>query len=299
MSRKIITDEFIHRLESLTYHMGSPMRGFFGGIHKTKSYGSTVEFADFREYVLGDDLRHIDWNLYSRFEKHYVKLFVDERQMITHVFLDCSASMAKIDPNKGDFALKTAAAIGYLAVHSFDRLSFQLINEKQSYDDEGAIVGKDAYFRSISQLEQVKFAGDADIEKAVLQTRNIGSNDGLVVIISDFLTDNNWKKAVDYLRYKKKQVMLIQVLSPAELEPTYRGRIQLVDSESSHTFDDKNFKMKITKSHIDAYKEALKDYQEEIKQFCSSRGVHFIKASSDEQIEQLIFEKLEQVGTVK
>lgn len=299
MSRKIITDDFIHRLESLTYHMGAPMRGFFGGIHKTKSYGSTVEFADFREYVLGDDLRHIDWNLYSRFEKHYIKLFVDERQMVTNVFIDCSASMSKTDPDKANYALRIAATIGYLAVHSLDRLSYQILRADNKNQEANVITGKEAYFRKVSELENTKFEGDVDLEKAIMSTINIGSNDGLCVIISDFLTESNWKKAIDYLLYRKKQVLLIQVLSPNEIDPPYRGRVQLLDSEASHTFDERNFKMKITKSHVEAYNEALRDYQEDIKQFCSSRGVHFITTSSDETIEKLVYEKLERIGTVK
>ena len=299
MTRKIIDDQFIYRLESLSYHMGVPMRGFFGGNHRTKSYGSTVEFADFREYVLGDDLRYIDWNLYSRFEKHYIKLFVDERQMVTHIFLDCSASMAKIDPSKAFFALRTAAALGYLAVHSLDRVSFQMLHQNKSFEIDGVVTGKDAFFRAAKKLEDVKFKGEVNIEKAILSTLNIGANDGLCVIISDFLTENNWKKAVDYLLYRKKQVMLIQVLSPNEINPAYNGRVQLVDAEASHVLDERNIKMKITKSHIEAYKMALADYQDDIKKFCSSRGVHFLTASSDDKIEKLIFNKLEQVGTVK
>ena len=78
MGKRIISDEFISHLDSLVQNMKKPMQGFFGGNHRTTTYGSTVEFADYREYVLGDDLRRIDWNLYSRFEKHYIKLFVDE-----------------------------------------------------------------------------------------------------------------------------------------------------------------------------------------------------------------------------
>ncbi len=299
MNHKIITDDFIHRLESLTYHMGAPMRGFFGGIHKTKSYGSTVEFADFREYVLGDDLRHIDWNLYSRFEKHYVKLFVDERQMITNVFIDCSASMSKTNPDKATHALRIAATIGYLAVHSLDRLSFNILSAQYENKEATSITGKEAFYRKITELEHTKFKGDVDLDKAIMSTQNIGSNDGLCVIISDFLTESNWKKAVDYLLYKKKQVLLVQVLSPNEIDPPYRGRVQLIDSEASHAFDERNLKMKITKSHIEAYKEALRDYQEDIKNYCSSRGVHFISSPSNESIEQFVFEKLERIGTIK
>ncbi len=299
MKHTIIDDGFISRLETLSFHMGIPMRGFFGGNHRTKSYGSTVEFADFREYVLGDDLRHIDWNLYSRFEKHFIKLFVDERQMITQVFLDCSASMEKINPNKAKFALKTSAAIGYLAIHNMDRLQLHMIHGNKAESVEGVITGKDAYYRAVSKLETVDFYGEVNIDDAILSIPEIGSNDGLCVIVSDFLSENNWKKAVDYLLYKKKQVILIQVLTPQEIDPGYTGRIQLVDCETTHPLDDRNFKMKISKSDIEAYKLALKDYQDDIKKFCTSRGVHFIVANSEESIEKLIFQKLEQVGTVK
>ena len=128
---------------------------------------------------------------------------------------------------------------------------------------------------------------------------NIGSNDGLTVIISDFLTENNWKKAIDYLIYLKREVLLIQVLSEDELNPQYSGRIRLVDSEAKDPLDDRNLKMKINKSDFKAYKQALHDYQSEIKQFCHARGAHFISISSKDPVERLIFDRLAKVGTVK
>jgi uncharacterized protein (DUF58 family) len=299
MKRKILNDEFIGRLETLTFHMSAPMRGFFGGNHRTNTYGSTVEFADFREYVLGDDIRHIDWNLFSRFEKHYIKLFVDERQMWTQILIDCSASMAKIDFSKATFALKAAAAIGYITIHNMDRVSMRLIKGETLEDIDGVITGKDAFYRAITSLEETEFKGFADIEKSVMNGLNIGSNDGLTVIISDFLTDNNWKKAVDYLVFKKRQVLLIQILSEDELNPQYTGRLRLVDSEAKDPLDESNMRLKITRSDIKAYEQALRDYQEDIKSFCTSRGAHFVSVSSKDSVERLVFDKLAQVGTVK
>ena len=299
MKRKILNDEFIGRLETLTFHMSAPMRGFFGGNHRTNTYGSTVEFADFREYVLGDDIRHIDWNLFSRFEKHYIKLFVDERQMWTQILIDCSASMAKIDFSKATFALKAAAAIGYITIHNMDRVSMRLIKGETLEDIDGVITGKDAFYRAITSLEETEFKGFADIEKSVMNGLNIGSNDGLTVIISDFLTDNNWKKAVDYLVFKKRQVLLIQILSEDELNPQYTGRLRLVDSEAKDPLDESNMRLKITRSDIKAYDQALRDYQEDIKSFCTSRGAHFVSVSSKDSVERLVFNKLAQVGTVK
>jgi uncharacterized protein (DUF58 family) len=298
MKKTILNDEFIGRLETLTYHMSAPMRGFFGGNHRTNTYGSTVEFADFREYVLGDDIRHIDWNLFSRFEKHFIKLFVDERQMWTQILIDCSTSMAKIDFSKATFALKAAAAIGYISIHNMDRVSMRLIKGETLEDIDGVITSKDDFYRAISTLEQTEFKGYADIEKSVMNGLHIGNNDGLTVIISDFLTENNWKKAVDYLVYKKRQILLIQVLSEDELNPQYTGRLRLVDSEAASPLDESNMRMKITRSDLKAYEQALTDYQEDMKSFCTARGAHYIAVSSKDSVERLIFDKLAQVGTV-
>lgn len=299
MKKRIIDDEFIGRLEALTLQMLTPMQGYFGGSHRTKTYGSTIEFADFREYVLGDDIRRIDWNLYSRFEKHFIKLFVDERQMHIQVFLDCSASMAKINPAKAEYAMRVAAAMGFLAVHNMDKLSIKLMKGDQSQDLTPLIVGKDAYYNAMDKLENVEFKGETIIENAVSNCTNPGYNDGLTVIISDFLTDSDWKKAVDYLLYRHRQVMLIQVLSPEEIDPTYNGRIFLRDSESDDVTDPKNMKMRITQAAFKAYKEALDDYIADIKSFCSSRGVDFITARSDEPVEKLIFGRLYESGVIK
>ena len=90
MKESFLNDQFFSRLETLSLNLRSNLAGYFGGQHLVTTYGQTVEFADFREYQLGDDIRRIDWNLYSRFEKYFLKLFTDERQMQVQIFLDCS-----------------------------------------------------------------------------------------------------------------------------------------------------------------------------------------------------------------
>lgn len=299
MQKHILDDNFITRLERLTFHMLQPMRGFFGGNHVTKSHGQTVEFADFREYVLGDDIRHIDWNLYSRFEKHFIKLFVDERQMSTQIFLDGSLSIHKADKDKSALMLKMAAAIGYLGVHTMDKISFYAMYENESVNLSGLITSKDAFYRSLSTLESMPFKGDVDIEKAIINTPNLGSNDGLTIIISDFMTDSNWKKAVDFLLYKKRQVLLIQILSPEDINPHFSGRMRLLDTEAVDVLDNRNMRIRITKGHIIAYQEALKDFKEDIKTFSTKRGIHFISLVSDEEAERVIFNQLLRIGMVK
>ena len=299
MKDSYLNDQFFSRLEALSLNLRANLAGYFGGKHLVSTYGQTVEFSDFREYQLGDDIRRIDWNLYSRFEKYFLKLFTDERQMHVQIFLDASASMGKAIPQKANYAVATAAALGFLAVSNMDKVSFHIMKENHAENPYGTIVGKNAFFRAISELEKVEFNEDVDIEACVTGCPNTGSNNGLSVIISDFCTESSWKKAVDYLCYKKRQVLLIQVLAPEEVEPTYDGRVSLIDSESIDASDPRNMKLRINRSLQAAYAEALKDFKQEIKEFCTKRGVDFLSVETDAAIERVLFGELLKVGIME
>ena len=295
MKNPYLNDAFFGRMETLALNLKADLAGFFGGKHLVKTYGQTVEFADYREYMLGDDIRRIDWNLYSRFEKFFLKLFTDERQMHVQVFIDCSASMGKADPKKGAYAVGVGAALGFLAVHNMDKMSFKLIKEDRAEDPFGTIVGKNTFFKAISKLEEMEFGGESDLCNAITSCQ-MGSNDGLTVIISDFFTDSDWKKAVDYLCYKKKQVMLVQILTPDELDPAYSGRLDLIDAEANDLLDAKNMRIRIARSPQLAYEEAMKDFKEDIRAFCASRGAGFVSVSTEKPIEKVLFKELLKVG---
>ena len=296
MKGSYLNDAFFSRLETLALELRANLGGFFGGKHLVRTYGQTVEFADYREYMLGDDIRRIDWNLYSRFEKFFLKLFTDERQMHTQIFIDCSASMGKDIPEKANYTIGVAAALGYLSVHNMDKVSFRFVRGNDAENKFGTIVGKRAFFDAISSFDSIDFDGESDIYKAVTGCPNLGTNDGLTVIISDFFTDSDWRKAVDFLCFKKKQVLLIQVLTPDEIEPAYDGRINLIDSEAEGMEDLKNLKLKINRSNHLAYAEALADMKEELRSFCASRGADFISVSTDHPLEKMLFKELLKVG---
>lgn len=293
--KSLLSDEFFGRLETLALNLKADLAGFFGGKHLVKTYGQTVEFADYREYMLGDDIRRIDWNLYSRFEKFFIKLFTDERQTHTQIYLDCSASMGKINQTKGAYAIAVAAALGFLSIHNMDKVSFKLLQEGKAEDPYGVIVGKTSFFRVISGLEKLEFNGEVRISDAICG-KTEGTNDGLSVIISDFMTDYDWKKAVDYFIYKKRQVLLIHVLAPEDIDPLYTGRVNLIDSEAGSLEDEKNMRIRITRSMQLAYEEALRDFKEDIRSFARSRGAEYICVNSDTPIEKMLFGELLKVG---
>lgn len=296
MAVSYLNDAFFSRLETLALNLKADLAGFFGGKHLVRTYGQTVEFADYREYMLGDDIRRIDWNLYSRFEKFFIKLFTDERQMHTRIYLDCSASMGHVEPEKGAYAVGVAAALGFLSVHNMDKVSFNLIKGDRAENPYGTIVGKQSFFRAIRSLESLQFEDCSDISAAITNSVDAGTKDGLCVIISDFFTENDWKKAVDYLTYKKRQVLLIQVLTPEEIDPVYTGRYNLIDAEATDMLDGRNMKLRITGSMQTAYEQALKDMIADMSSFCASRDAGFISVRTDVPIEKMLFGELLKTG---
>ena len=298
MKGSYLNDGFFSRLETLALNLRADLLGFFGGKHLVRTYGQTVEFADYREYMLGDDIRRIDWNLYSRFEKYFLKLFTDERQMHVQIFLDCSASMGHDNPQKAQYAVGLAAALGFLAVHNMDKASFNLIKGDRAENQYGTLVGKRSFFNAISALEDVTFTGEADLAKAITSATNTGTNDGLTVIISDFMTEHDWKKAVDYLVYKRRQVLLVHVMTPEEIEPSYSGRYDLIDMESEAPEDPRNLKLRITPTLQKAYEEAFRDFVADIRSFASSREAGYLLANTATPIERTLFGELLKVGVI-
>ena len=298
MKVSYINDDFFSRLETCALNLRTDLTGFFGGKHLVKTYGQTVEFADYREYMLGDDIRRIDWNLFSRFEKFFLKLFTDERQMHTQIYIDCSASMGKPNAKKAAYALGFAAALGFLSVHNMAKLSYRLIRGGSCTDPFGLIVGKTPFFRAVSEFESIPFEEEADLGEAILSSE-VSNGNGLSVIISDFFTESDWKKAVDFLCYKKRQVLLVQVLAPEDRDPSYSGRVNLIDSESADALDERNMKINATRGMQLAYAEALKDYLADMRSFCTSRGAEFVSVTCDKPIEKELFGELLKTGILE
>lgn len=294
MGKIVINEEFLQQVETTQMLLKNNVAGMFGGNHQSKSYGSSCEFADYRDYMEGDDTTKIDWNAYARFEKLYLKLYLDERQMHTRIYIDASRSMEYGDSRKAEQALKAAALLAYLSVCEMDKVSVYAIREGEVIEIMSGIVGKDAYLNAIHQLNEVEFAGDSCITDAILPSK-VGYGDGMSIIISDFLTDNNYELAIDHLTDKRRDVMCLQILSREELKPQIRGKVHFFDSENSARTYRKDINREIAK----AYQEALTYATERIRQYCLSRGAAYVLASAEDPIGNVFFEKMVSMGVLK
>lgn len=297
--RNIIDDAFISMLETRDLNVHSSLNGLFGGNRRTVKHGSSAEFADYQEYVPGDDLRRIDWNLYARFEKLYIKLFVDERQLHHRIYVDCSASMDWGEPHKGETALKLAAALGFLAVQSMDRVSIIEMHDDICNSVATSVIGKERFYEAVDKLNRTEFWGNSEMGAALAKEEDVGNGDGMSVIISDFLTESEWKSGAEYLRYHNREVCLMQVLSPEEMDPLIMGKMWLLDSEAKSNDDPRNRRMEITRDTLKAYALALEYHQNELKEFCDVRGIPFVTVCSDEPIENILFMKSTESGIIQ
>ena len=290
----VIDEEFLQQLERLQMLVKNNVAGLFGGNHQRKTFGSSCEFSDYRDYMAGDDITKIDWNAYARFEKLFLKLYLDERQMHTRIYIDASRSVGYGKGKKDVQALKTAAALAYLSVCEMDKVSIYVIREKQVECIIANMLGKESFTASIGKLNDITFDGDSYISEAILPS-TVGYGDGMSIIISDFLTDNDFENAVNYLVGKKRDVFCIQILSEEELNPKARGKLHYFDSENGDKFYRKN----ITRDIIHAYKLALEYATGRIRDLCHSRGAEYMLVSAEEEITEVFFEKLVTEGVLK
>ena len=294
MNKSVINEEFLQQVEMLQTLVKNNIAGLFGGNHQSKSYGSSCEFADYRDYEAGDDMAKLDWNAYARFDKLYLKLYLDERQMHTRIYIDASRSMEFGKSKKAEQALRIAATIAYLSVHEMDKVSVYLIRDKQIHEVIGGMVGKDAYITEIGKLNEVEFSGDSYISETILPSK-VGYGDGMSVLISDFLTDNDYEAAIEHLAQKKRHVFCVQILSKEELNPQARGKMHFFDSENPRMSYRKNIDREIAR----AYKEALQYATERIRSYCLSRGADYLLASAEDSIGEIFFGKMVDLGVMK
>ena len=282
----VFDEAFLRQLERLLLLMKSPVRGGLKGGRRSVKRGQSAEFADYRDYSLGDDLRQLDWNVYARLERLFVKLFVEEEDVTATFLIDVSASMDTGRPPKLIFAKRAAAALGYIALASEDRVAISTLGGRVGRR-QASLRGSGRVFRLLSSLSGIGItAGETDLLAAARHAAAQLTGRGVLVLISDLL-DANAGRAVRELAGTSAELIVLHVLSPDELDPKLEGDLRLVDSETDEGVD-----VTIDLATLDAYKTRLAAWQAEFAAICAKRRASYVPVPSDLPLTDLVFAEL-------
>jgi uncharacterized protein (DUF58 family) len=295
---------YLRKLEKLAILSRRAMAGQSKGERRSPKRGQSVEFADFRPYVRGDDIRRIDWNAYARLERFFIKLFVEEEDLTVHLLLDVSRSMDWGQPNKLRYALRTAGALGYIALVGLDRvtaaafgLEFENGNgARRVYTPHRGKRQALGFFNYLQDLAgSPAYQGDSPFDPG----RELGryaasaSQPGPSVLISD-LMDEGWMQGIHSLAARGFEVSVIHLLSPEELDPQLSGDLKLLDSENQAEVE-----ISADFDVLARYRETLQEWREELHRFCSQRRVHYIPVDTAIPMDELLFAWLRSGGLLK
>lgn len=282
---KILDNETLNKIQSLSLQFKMPVSGQAAGNRKSRSKGSSVEFSDFREYVPGDDFRRVDWNAYGRFDKLYVKLFMEEREAPVQIFLDTSISMAFGEPDKNTAARRLAAALSYISLASYDRVMIVPWNSK-AQGSFGPYRTQSAFIKVADLLEELPNNGESCFSDA-LRNMEWKSGRGISIIISDGLISEGIEDGLKYLKYRRQEIYLCHMLSPQEMFPQIDGALELVDSETG-----KMMEVTVSGALLGAYERSLKQFLSDMKEKCKKWGVHYSLFTSDMPLDRMVKEML-------
>jgi uncharacterized protein (DUF58 family) len=282
----VFDETFLRQLERLLLLMRSPVRGGLKGGRRSVKRGQSVEFADYRDYALGDDLRQLDWNVLARLEKLFVKLFIEEEDVTITILLDGSASMASGAPDKLQFAKRAAAALGYIGLASEDKVAVSVLGGRAARR-RTALRGSGRVFRLLTELSAIQPAdGPTDLVAAARHAAAQLRGRGVVILLSDLL-DPAADRVIRELASTRSELILLHVLSPQELDPPLEGDLRLVDSETGASVD-----VTADLATIDAYRGRLADWKATFAQLAARRGATYVDLASDVPLNELIFAEL-------
>ncbi len=230
-----ITNALLAELEGLRVLSRKIFRGQMRGERRSRNKGQSVEFVDFRPYLIGDDLRRIDWNLYGRLDRYFIKLFEEEEDMRLYILLDCSASMGYGNPDKFDYARRLAAGLAYIVLSNHETVSVSIFSGSYKMISTPSR-GKGKIHPVLRKLNELKAEGGSQLSQACRNFAAQHRKSGLVCVISDFLMGEG-VEAIAPLTGLGHQVELIQVLSPEEANPQLTGDLELVDSETGEALE--------------------------------------------------------------
>lgn len=292
----LLDPEFIQRIEQLELVSRKIFLGRMKGERKSKRKGTSVEFADHRNYASGDDLRFIDWNVYGRLDKLFVKLFLEEEDLHFYTILDNSASMDFGEPTKLLHGKRIAAALGFIGLVNQDRV----VLDHFSGDLRSGLApirGRSQTWRVLDHLKALRPAPPGEGSNLAAMAKSFAikhPGKGIVVLISDLLDKRGYEEAMRYLLARDYDIYVIHVMCREEVDPDLAGDLRLVDAE-----DDDSAEITVSAPLLKRYRETVAGFVAGAREWCARRGIAYLFTTTDQPFDALVLKYLRRRGLLR
>jgi uncharacterized protein (DUF58 family) len=293
MMRRVFDQDFLKRLDELSIVSRRLSVGQAKGERRTLRKGSGVEFMDYRPYTVGDDLRYVDWNIYSRLDRLLLKLYVEEEDVCLHLLVDGSGSMGFGEPPKLEYALRVAAALGYIGLANLERVALGLFTNDATRTLR-PLRGHGQIMPILEFLSDVEAAGSTALNRCLAGYALRSRVPGVAVVLSDLLDPGGYTEGLKALLHQRFEVFVLHVVSEDELDPSLQGDLTLVDAEGGDTRE-----VSLDRWALERYQERLRQHFEEAERFCSRHGIDYLRTSTAIPFQDLILRHLRRGGFLR
>lgn len=291
-SSELLPPSLLARLERMELVSRKVFRGRLKGERRSRRKGQSVEFADFRNYVPGDDLRFVDWNLYARLDKLYLKLFLEEEDLHVYFLVDSSPSMDFGDPTKFFAAKQVAAALAFVGMCRGDRVRIEFLGSENKTSP--VLRGRSQLWRMTEFVNSVQPNETFELTDSIKRFCLRASGRGIVVLLTDLMEKTGYESALRLLVGQQMDVFVLQMLSPEEMSPELTGDLKLIDCE-----DEDEAEISVSTAVIKKYKATLAAFVDQARRFCAQRGMTYLLTRSDQGAEVLVGQYLRERGLVR
>ena len=284
----LLTNRDLDRLGRLRFNVSRRFTNRARGEHLAAKGGASTEFCDYRDYAPGDDVRFVDWNIFARIQRPYLKQFHHEEDM--HVALLVDASLSMLFEGKLALAQKLAAALGILGLRGGEKVSACVLGESARLAPSR---GRSAQGKLFGFLERITGGSDVPVERGIEGFLRQHHGRGVAVIISDFLTEGDLRRAFGLLHNAGLEIFAVQILSPSELDPEFAGDLRFVDCETSGQLD-----ISAAGDLLTLYHEYRLAHEARLTALCQQRAGKFLPVSSAASFEHVLFDTMRRKGWV-
>jgi uncharacterized protein (DUF58 family) len=293
MNSELLSPDLLARLERLEFVTRKIFRGRLQGERRSARKGQSVEFDDFRNYVAGDDLRLLDWNLYARLEKLIVKLFLEEEELHLYALVDASPSMGFGEPSKLQCAKQIAAALGFIGLVRSDRVRVETLGQPPRRPGP-LFRGRGSVGRLLDHLQGLQPIESASLRDGVRNFCLRNPSKGVVVLLSDLLDKQGFEEALRHFAARQLDCYVIHLLSREELSPDVRGDLKLVDCE-----DREEAEITVSAPLLGRYQRTLDEFLRQAEEFCKRRGIGYLRCDNRVSVADLVARQLRTRGLVR